>query len=415
VTHTATSVQRTYLGLLLANTLAASFIWGINTIFLLDAGLTNFEAFAANAFFTAGMVLFEVPTGVVADTRGRRISFLLGAATLLITTLLYLLLWQLRADFWWWAMVSLGLGLGFTFFSGALEAWLVDALKATHFQGGLEAVFAKGQVVSGAAMLVGSVAGGVVAQFTNLGVPYIIRAVVLGLSFMLAFMVMRDIGFTPDRTRKTVDTIKDILNHSIHIGFHRPSIRWLMWSAPLSMGLLGYVFYALQPYLLELYGDPRAYTIAGLVAAILAGSQIIGGLAAARIRRLFRRRTSAIIIGTTATGLILAAIGLVPNFWFVLAMIVLWGIIFAAMMPIQQAYLNSLIPSKQRATVLSMNSLMGSAGGVVSQPVLGRIADISGYANSYLAAAIVQLLAVPLLIRARRHAAKSDYIETESH
>ena len=45
-------VQRIYLILLLGNTLAASFIWGINTLFLLDAGLSNFEAFAANAFFT---------------------------------------------------------------------------------------------------------------------------------------------------------------------------------------------------------------------------------------------------------------------------------------------------------------------------------------------------------------------------
>jgi MFS family permease len=44
--------------------------------------LTNFEAFAANAFFTAGMVIFEIPTGVVADTVGRRTSYLLGTVTL---------------------------------------------------------------------------------------------------------------------------------------------------------------------------------------------------------------------------------------------------------------------------------------------------------------------------------------------
>jgi len=68
----ARHVQRVYLLLLLLHTLAASFIWGINTLFLLDGGLSNAEAFAANAFFTAGMVVFEVPTGVVADTRGRR-------------------------------------------------------------------------------------------------------------------------------------------------------------------------------------------------------------------------------------------------------------------------------------------------------------------------------------------------------
>ena len=86
---TPRSVQRTYLILILGNTLAASLIWGINTIFLLDAGLSNLEAFAANAFFTAGMVLFEVPTGIVADTVGRRASYLLGTLTLTVSTLLY--------------------------------------------------------------------------------------------------------------------------------------------------------------------------------------------------------------------------------------------------------------------------------------------------------------------------------------
>src|ERR1700730_17260496 len=121
---TPRSIQRTYLVLLLGNTLAASLIWGINTIFLLDAGLTNLEAFAANAFFTAGMVLFEIPTGIVADTVGRRRSYLLGTVTLTISTLVYVVLWQLKAPFWEWALSSMLLGLGFTFFSGAVEAWL---------------------------------------------------------------------------------------------------------------------------------------------------------------------------------------------------------------------------------------------------------------------------------------------------
>src|SRR5512133_1773670 len=112
----ALRIQRTYLVLLLGNTLAASFIWGINTLFLLDAGLSNLEAFAANAFFTAGMVLFEVPTGVVADGWGRRTSYLLGTLTLAGATYLYYLLWQWKGPFWSWAVVSVLLGLGFTFF-----------------------------------------------------------------------------------------------------------------------------------------------------------------------------------------------------------------------------------------------------------------------------------------------------------
>src|SRR6476661_277188 len=168
---TPRSIQRTYLLLMLGNTLAASFIWGINTIFLLDDGLSNAEAFAANAFFTAGMVIFEVPTGIVADTIGRRVSYLLGTVTL--STVLYVALWHVEAPFWEWAVAAILLGLGFTFFSGAVEAWLVDALAATGFTGQMETVFGRGQIVSGAAMLVGSVAGGFIARQTSLGVPFV--------------------------------------------------------------------------------------------------------------------------------------------------------------------------------------------------------------------------------------------------
>src|ERR1044071_1870197 len=193
---TARSIQRTYLTLLLGNTLAASLIWGINTIFLLDAGLSNLEAFAANAFFTAGMVLFEVPTGLVADTIGRRVSYLLGTLTLMASTFLYVLLWQIEAPLWEWAVASMLLGLGFTFFSGAVEAWLVDALTAVGFTGEMETVVGRGQIVTGIAMLTGSVAGGFVAQQTSLGVPFVLRGVILIIMFALAFRLMHDIGFT---------------------------------------------------------------------------------------------------------------------------------------------------------------------------------------------------------------------------
>src|SRR4051812_36750119 len=156
---TSTRVRRTYYVLEFGNTLAASLIWGVNTILLLDAGLNNFEAFAANAFFTAGMVLFEVPTGIVADWWGRRASYLLGTVTLAVTTVLYVWLWQAGGPFWAWAASSVLIGLGFTFFSGATDAWLVDALRATGYAGTLDEVFARAQVFTGVGMLVGAAGG----------------------------------------------------------------------------------------------------------------------------------------------------------------------------------------------------------------------------------------------------------------
>ena len=112
----------------------------------------------------------------------------MGTVTLAVTTGLYVLLWQLHAPFVWWAVVSALLGLGFTFFSGATEAWLVDALDRDQFTGQLEGVFARGQVVSGVMMLIGSVAGGYLAQLTNLGVPYVARAGILVVVFVLALV-----------------------------------------------------------------------------------------------------------------------------------------------------------------------------------------------------------------------------------
>ncbi len=401
-------IQRVYLTLMLGNTLAASFIWGINTIFLLDAGLSNLEAFAANAFFTAGMVLFEIPTGVVADTIGRRVSYLAGTVTLMVTTLLYVLLWQLEGPFWAWALVSILLGLGFTFFSGAVEAWLVDALDATGYDGSLESIFGKGQIVTGIGMLTGSVVGGFVAQLTSLGVPFVMRAAVLLIMFGFAFTVMRDIGFTPKKSEGTIREMKLITVASVDHGLRVPSVRWLMLASPFTAGVGIYAFYALQPYLLELIGDPEAYGIAGITAALVAGAQIVGGLAAPRIRGLFRLRTSALLfaIGFGATTLLL--IGLIENFWVVVGLIAIWAMLFAAAMPIRQSYLNGMIPSQQRATILSFDSMLGSTGGVVVQPALGRAADVWGYGSSYLIGAAISALALPFVYRSRKQGSPAD-------
>jgi MFS family permease len=408
---TAHGVERTYLLLTLLTTLAASFIWGINTLFLLDAGLNNTEAFAANAFFSAGMVLFEIPTGVVADTRGRRASFLIGTVTLLSSTLLYLWMWQTHAPFVGWALASVLLGLGFTFFSGATDAWLVDALTATGFRGDLETIFGRAQSVGGVATLVGSVGGGIVAQLTNLGVPYVLRAAMLGLTFVVALPLMHDIGFAPARDVSVGRAIAGVWRGSIDNGLRNRPVRWLMLAAPFSAGVGFYAFYALQPYLLQLYGDANAYSIAGLAAAIVAAAQIAGGLTVSRVRRLFRRRTDALILGAVVNVVALVAIGMTPSFLLALVLMAVWAMVFSILTPLRSAFINGLIPSEQRATVLSFDSAIGSMGGVVSGPALGRAADVYGYGPSYLVCAVVDAITLPFVALARLEHAASDPID----
>ncbi|MGZ0153348.1 MFS transporter [Kribbella sp. WER1] len=448
---TAERVLRTYVTLVAVSTGASSMIWGINTLFLLDAGLSVGQAFAANAFFTAGMVLFEVPTGVVADTIGRRASYLLGTATLMGTTLLYLCLWRVHAGFGWWALVSGLLGFGFTFFSGATEAWLVDGLHATGYTGSLDAAFAKGQVANGVAMMAGSIGGGVLAQVTNLGMPYVARALLLTATFAVAWRAMRDIGFTPKPRASVRAEMTTIARASIHHGLRNPRVRWVMLAGPFTAGVSAYGFYAAQPYLLHLYGHTTSYAVAGLAAGVVAAAQIAGGLTAPLFTKPPQSTTArpttqpapqrrgeagtssrvapqepaptpglaplqpapersggadkrvGVLMGAiVVSGVVIAGIGLVGAFWAALVLLMVWGTMFAAMVPIRQAYLNTHIPSAQRATVLSFDNLIGSAGGVVVQPALGRAADVWGYGPAYLVCAVVQLLAVPVLALARR-------------
>ncbi len=404
---TSRRVRRIYLSLVLLNTLAVTFIWGINSLLLFEAGLSNTEALAANACFTLGYAAFEIPTGSIADTWGRRASYLLGGCTLTVTTLLYWLAWRLHAGVWAWAAVSVVLAIGFACFSGATEAWLVDALHFLRYDGRLEQVFARGQIVTGIGTLAGSLGGAYVAQLTDVGVPFLIRAALLATLTVVAWRVLHDVGFTPRRAAGPLRDVRRVLTESVRHGWGRPAVRWVMLGAVLSAGVGYYVAFTMKPYLLELAGDPRAYGLLGIAAAVSALAQTAGGLLALAVQRRFRWRTSVIITGVLVNGALLVGFGLAGAVPFAIALLGCYSLVSAAVLPSRQAYLNGLLPSGQRATVLSFDSLVASSGGVVMQPGLGRVADLWGYQPSFVLGGALQVLALPVLLLARRHEARA--------
>jgi len=115
-----------------------------------------------------------------------------------------------------------------------------------------------------------------------------------------------------------------------------------------------------------------------------------------------------LILSSAVSGLLLVVLGFTREFWVALALLALWALVASAGTPVRQAYLNDMIPSKQRATVLSFDSLMGSSGGVVVQPVLGRAADVYGYPASVAIGGIIELIAVPFLLASRRQHPQAD-------
>ena len=406
-------IIRTYLTIASLYTLSASLIWGVNTLFLLSAGLDIFEVFVANAVFTGAMVIFEIPTGVVADTSGRRVSFLLSTAVLCLGTLGYVGVALLGGGLLWFCLMSVVLGLGFTFYSGAVEAWLVDALKAVQYEGDLEHVFARAGIITNALMLVGTVGGGLLGN-VNLALPFLGRALLLALVCAWAYVSMHDIGYTPRALTLAAlpREMGKVARESVTYGWQTRPVRLIML-VNFAQGLYFiWGFYATQPYFLDLLGQPDAVWVSGVVAALVSVSMACGSWLLDRYRVRFRRRTTLLLLSSGLLAVTTIAVGLVNSFWLAVPLFLLGTLAFGIITPVKQGYLHQCVPSEQRATVISFASLLDSAGGVVGQTGLGYLAEQRGIGSGFVAGGAATLLALPILWALRRMGDPADLLKS---
>jgi MFS family permease len=407
-------VIRSYLVISGLFTLSASLIWGINTLFLLHAGLSIFEVFVANAAFTAAMALFEIPTGVVADTRGRRASFLLSEATLAVGTLAYVGVAAIHGGLLLFCLAGVVLGLGYTFYSGAVEAWLVDALKATGYTRELDGVFAKASIVSSIAMIVGTIGGGLLGQ-VNLALPYLARAGFVLMAFAVGYRTMHDVGFTP-RTMHLhgiVGEMRKVGRAGITYGWRNPAVRLLVMESFVTWGFFSWAWYAWQPYFLELYGK-NAIWLSGLIAALFSLAGIGGNALVGRLATPGRRRTTIMLAAAAASSATMVATGVIRSFWITVPVFLLGAVAGGVLQPVRQTYLHHSIPTSERATLVSFDSLVGSLGSVGGQTGLGFLSQERSIPAGFVLGGLVTFVAVPIFGRLRALNEPADRITAEA-
>jgi MFS family permease len=407
-------IVRSFLILTGLYTLSASIIWGVNTLFLLDAGLSVFQVFLANSIFTGSMALFEIPTGALADTRGRRMSFLLSLAILVVGTLGYVIAAQMGGGLVLFGGMSVVLGLGYTFYSGAMEAWLVDALQGSGFQGKLDRVFARSAMVSGAAMLVGTTGGGLLGTL-DLSLPFLVRAGLLVLVFVVAYRTMHDIGFTPRSLAQgsVVVEMRNIAQASIAYGWRVKPVRLLILGSVVQTSLLTWGFYAWQPYFLELLGRDAPW-VAGVIAAMVSLAMMGGNALVEFFSRFCGKRTTLLLWAAAIQMVATVLVGLVGNFWLAVAFYLVSSLAFGIIGPVRQAFIHPLIPSEQRATVISFDSLLGNVGSVGAQISLGYLSQVRSFGAGYVTAGLVQGLLLPIFYVLRRRNEAEDVIVGEA-
>jgi MFS family permease len=404
------SVIRNYLLIAGLYTLSMSVIWGVNTLFLLEAGLSIMGVFIANAVFTGSMALFEIPTGVLADTRGRRTSFLLSVAVVLVGTLGYVGVAATGGSLLLFCLMSAVLGLGFTFYSGAVEAWLVDALQESGYSGQLDRVFARGSMVSGGAMLIGTVGGGLLGTI-SLAVPFLVRAGLLAVVFVIAFFTMHDLGFTPRamELKEMPVEMQKIAQQSVTYGWQKVSVRLLIIAGFVQSIFFAWGFYAWQPYFLELLGANLPW-VAGVVAALIALATMAGNSLVEWFTRYCGKRTTLLLWAAGIQTIAAVGVGFAGSFWLAVALYLVVMCTMGVWGPVKQAYMHQSIPSAQRASVISFDSLVASGGSMFGQLGLGRISQTQSIAMGYVVGGLITGLVLPVVVRLRRLDEPADII-----
>lgn len=412
---TPEGIVRTYLVTTALYTLATSMIWGINTLFLMDAGLDIFQVMLVNAAFTLGMVAFEVPTGVVADTLGRKTSFLICIAVIFASTLAYVAISWFGWGIWPFVGASVLLGLGFTFYTGAVEAWLVDALDSTGFTGSRERIFARGQMVFSGSMLFGTVGGGVLGQ-VNLVLPFLVRAGILVPTFVVVALFMRDLGFEPRPLKfSTVGSeAHKIFVEGMKFGWNVPIVRFCVLASFIEGLFFIFGWYSWQRYFLDLLNRELIW-VAGVVSALFSFSSILGNTLVGKVTERLGGKSPARILAWTAClqGLVVVAAGLlgvlapphvrgVGLFAAAVGFYLVFGVVMGIAKPVRQGFLNRHIPSAQRATILSLDSLFLDMGGVAGQTGLGYLSRAVSIPAAWVLGGAVLFFGYPLYRRVER-------------
>ncbi|HEV8365936.1 MAG TPA: MFS transporter [Gemmatimonadaceae bacterium] len=411
VGRSSSQIARTYYVIAGVYTLSASLIWGVNTIFLLRSGhLTLLEVFTANAIFTGSMAVFEVPTGIVADTRGRRFSFLCSVAVLLIGTLAYVGVPALGGRFVAFCVASVVLGLGYTFYSGAVEAWLVDALKASGDREPVDRVLARGQLVSSAAMLVGAVAGGLLASW-SLAAPYLVRSALLLIAFVVGYVAMHDIGFDVRAfpMREVGAEMARIGRQSIRFGWNERRAQLAILAGAAPAVFLEWGYHAWQPYFLQLVGS-GAIWILGWIAAAIAVAMMLGNWLVERMTQFCGKRSTLLLGAGAVYAATAIGVGVANSFALALSLYLIGMMSAGVFQPVRQAYLHQVVPSEQRATVLSLASLVSSTGSMLGQGGLGWVAARTSLATGYVVGGALTALAIPPVLAIRRLGGVADLI-----
>ena len=348
-------------------------------LFYKDLGLTNEQAFRLKAVYSIAVVLFEVPSGYIADVLGRRATMILGS----VLGTLGFAFYTVGNGFIWFFMAEVTLGIGMSFISGADSALLYDSLKHNQLQNKYLRYEGINTSIGNFSEALGGIVGGALAEI-SLRTPFFWQT---GIAFLAipAALTLVEPPVARSRQKPGITDILQVIRYALVTNRH---LRWnLVYSSVIGAGTLTMAWvYQLQFHDLG-FGEFEIGTTATVLNILLG----VITLWAYRAEEYLRPRT--IIWVTTfiiTGGFIAAGLSQSPLWLFVTL-----GVFYAARgiaSPVLKDYINRLTSSDIRATVLSIRSLIIRAFFALIAPFFGWLSDVLSLKQALIIIGLVMMV-----------------------
>jgi MFS transporter, DHA3 family, tetracycline resistance protein len=395
------SPTRIYFFLIGAISLGMGLMFTMSNVYRVGAGLTPMQLVLVGTMLELSVFFFEIPTGIVADVYSRKISVIIGYALIGLGFILeaaipwVVTIWLAQ---WVW-------GIGYTFTSGAREAWLADEIGEEN----LTRVYLRAAQVGQVMSLVGVGAATLLAT-VQLNLPMLLGGGVLVATAVALAFTMPETGFqpTPREERTTWGQMWHIFREGGRV-VRRSPLLMTIFAISLCIGLASegldrfWEAHFLTNFTLPSLGALDSVAWFGIMQLVT--TFLVLGLTEWLRRRNTEDDQTAVRILFALKLLMIG--GIFAFAWagnFGMAIAAYWTtFVFRSLTgPIYGAWLTRQVAPQVRATVLSMHGQMDSLGQIASGPFMGVIATVGSLRWALTAVGGLWMAVLPLLYRAGR-------------
>ena len=385
---------------------------------LIDRGMDLLQISLLFGVYSVTTMVAELPFGGLADTVGRKPIFLAAVGASLISLLLFLS----TSEFVVLALSFAFIGFGRALRSGTLDAWFVEAFRATAPDVDVQPALARAQGANALGLGMGAVVGGLLPDIfgevaSDLGFSIYDVSYAASVCVMTGVLLFTMIAIVeaprPGRGSALLHgfaNVPGVIREASGLALRHPALSLLLAALAFFLMATNPVEVFWPTHVKPMLDGDYANTFIGIVTATYFFSIALGALLSPHVSRMVRRRHAVVLaVALAALAGLQIALAMQGGLVGFVAVFVLYSVVLGISETPASTILHSCVLDRQRSTMLSLRSLIQQSGGALGLILAGAVAELYSTPIAWMAGAAFLIIAVMLaLVLARRLAAEWD-------